>query len=160
MILGLFNQGVHIITIIFILRRKWTNSMKKNYRANYQIVDTIFAQPQDSRSRLSNLLRKHIYVRTEEARLARGETWVFCEIVNLIWSIQSIHQPAICFVYLCLEMKFIRFLHFDPQWTRHRKNCFYRTQSFWTEPNNFVPLLLIHSTTVPLDKTKDSSSLY
>ena len=47
--------------------------MKKNYRANYQIVDTIFAQPQDSRSRLSNLLRKHIYVRAEEARLASGE---------------------------------------------------------------------------------------
>ena len=147
MILGLFNQGVHIINVIFIFWKKWTNSMRKFYQANYQIK-FFCAAPQDSK--LSNLLRKHIYVRAEEARLAsgelRGETWVFCEIVNLIWSIQSIHQPAICFVYLCLEMKFIRFLHFDPQWTRHRKNCFYRTQSFWTEPNNFVPLVLIHST--------------
>ena len=30
------------------------------------------------------------------------------------------------FVYLCLEKKFIRFSHFDPQWTRHRENCFYK----------------------------------
>ena len=30
------------------------------------------------------------------------------------------------FVYLCLEKKFIRFSHFDPQWTRRRENCFYK----------------------------------
>ena len=50
--------------------------MKKFYQANYQIVQFWLLHMRSAHlqdSKLSNLLRKHIYVRAEEARLASGE---------------------------------------------------------------------------------------